>query len=141
MEGVSIVKCMQCFIGAELENSTERLGTVELTEGAVLPESPHEKRWWRRPSSGAWLWASHAPLRGRERYIPANQWRARLRDGRSKECAGVTLASQAFPAALNEYLALRLVHTVSSNAVIGVKASTDCARGEVCMVKRGTWQN
>ena len=34
----------------------------------------HEKRWFRIPWSGEWIWAAHPPLKGRQCAVLADEW-------------------------------------------------------------------
>ena len=81
----------------------------------AVSECKHSKRWWRLPSTGAWRFAAHPPLKGKEAYVPAEQWRPDmlLSDGarlaKFRHMPYLTKAAAAYPGGLNEYFAHKLV--------------------------------
>ena len=91
-EGVHRYTFAQCRFGAPAEKLTDLLGNIEgLDEFTVLCN--HPKQWWRVPWSGKWIFASHPPLKGRQRAIPAASWRPSMR--RLREPHGEYLTRQA----------------------------------------------
>eukprot|EP00959_Pyramimonas_sp_CCMP1952_P264285 5526838-Pyramimonas_sp.AAC.1 len=72
------------------------------------------QRWWRRPSTGEWHLGPHPPLVGKERMLPAGEWRTDmlLDDSQYYEKFNRALflmsTAQAYPQDLNRYFAVKL---------------------------------
>ena len=113
LEGVRHVRLAQCNYGASSEKPTS-LVHFKVGLADAVAECQHPKRWWRLPSSGAWKMAAHPPLKGKEAYIPADQWRPAMllsedAKGAKFRCAPyLTKAAASYPGGLNDYLAGKL---------------------------------
>ncbi len=80
----------------------------------------HVKRSWTKPSTGEKLWSSHPPLKGKEWYIPSEDWRPdmlmspeAIRE-RDRGLPYLTGEAQAYPAELNRCLAQALAQSCRS---------------------------
>ena len=80
----------------------------------------HAKRSWTKPSTGEKLWSSHPPLKGKEWYIPSEDWRPdmlmspeAIRE-RDRGLPYLTGQAQAYPAELNLCLAQALAQSCRS---------------------------
>ena len=73
-EGVFRYTSAQCRFGAPSGKLTDLLSDIEgLTEFTILCN--HPKQWWRVPWGGRWIFATHPPLKDKQRAIQADQWR------------------------------------------------------------------
>ena len=111
--GVQHSKVAQCNYGAASEKPTSLMHFM-VSFGDALSSCRHSKRWWRLPSTGAWMQAAHPPLSGKELYIPADQWRSSMmlsseaRRAKFRFAPYLTKAAAAYPGGLNEYFAHKL---------------------------------
>ena len=101
--GVNRFTLAQCRFGADAEKLTDLVSNRDLSDMQL--RCNHESVWWRIPWSGEWIWGPHAPLKGRQRAIRAEEWNSDML--RDKEPSGpyLTRAYAAYPAQLNEALA------------------------------------
>ena len=113
LEGVRHVRLAQCNYGASSEKPTS-LVHFKVGLADAVAECQHPKRWWRLPSSGAWKMAAHPPLKGKEAYIPADQWRPAMllsedaKGAKFRFAPYLTKAAASYPGGLNDYLAGKL---------------------------------
>eukprot|EP00439_Symbiodinium_sp_Y106_P060007 s2027_g8.t2 len=118
MDGVKMVHIVQCAYGAPSEKPTTLLHANMDFEDACV-SCKHAKTWWRLPSTGAWLQAPHPPLKGKELFIPASEWKPQmLLDGGSwrrkfGRAPYLTKDAAAYPGGLNRYFANKLVAACS----------------------------
>ena len=112
MDGVLRYTFAQCRFGAPSEKLTDLLSNVEgLSEFTVLCN--HPSRWWRIPWNGRWIYAAHPPLKGKQRAIPAEQWRPAMIRAREPQGEYLTRQAAAYPKELNEALAAALAGAIS----------------------------
>ena len=77
LDGVTFVEIAQCAYGAPTSKPTTLLNyKVDLSDAKQTCN--HAPTWWRLPSTGAWRWSPHPPLKGKEWWIPADRWRAHM---------------------------------------------------------------
>eukprot|EP00435_Cladocopium_sp_Y103_P030056 s3225_g7.t1 len=101
---------VQCEYGARTTKPTTlmlaMIGTDELRN-----ECTHQQRSWRKPSTGERHWGAHPPLRGKEWYIPAEDWNENMMmtpfqiKQHFRDIPYLTSSAQAYPADLNRMLA------------------------------------
>ena len=127
----------QCEYGAATSKPTTlMLGRVR--KHKIKTRCTHNKRLWRRPSTGERHWGAHPPLKGKEWYIPAESWKpAMIRTSheikqRESQQPYLTSAAQAYPEAMNQWLA----KTMADNLHRDTQADMDLS-----YVRMGRWNN
>lgn len=70
--GAIVNNIRQCIYRADCEKPTFFVGSVTLDHSGA--ECPHPPRWWKQPPSGWEFQAPHAPLYGRRRAVPWEDW-------------------------------------------------------------------
>ena len=110
---------VQCEYGAPTTKpATLLLGCMEKPE--LYEVCTHERRWWKRPSTGECHFAPHPPLRGKEWYIEEENWEPSMKRTwkqireQEKNLPYLTSAAQAYPAELNVKLAEMLMSNTTS---------------------------
>ena len=107
----------QCEYGAPTTKPTTLL-LGRIAEPCIRESCTHAKRWWKKPSTGECLYASHPPLKGKEWYIEEEKWRPSMKKTwnqikeQERSLPYLTSAAQAYPADLNKWLAETLVANV-----------------------------
>ena len=113
-DGVAFTEIAQCAYGAPTAKPTTLLHYMVTLDDAK-GTCNHAAKWWRLPSSGAWRFGPHPPLKGKEWWIPAERWRADMllspeaRRLKFRDKPFLTCQAAAYPAELNRYLALKLL--------------------------------
>ena len=114
LDGVFFTDLAQCAYGAPTAKPTTLLH-YKVSLGDAQSTCRHASRWWRLPSTGAWRWGPHAPLKGKEWWIPADRWREHMllspeaRRNKFRAKPFLTRQAAAYPAEMNRYLALKLL--------------------------------
>ena len=115
-EGVFRYTSAQCRFGAPSGKLTDLLSDIEgLTEFTILCN--HPKQWWRVPWGGRWIFATHPPLKDKQRAIQADQWRPSMLRSREPQRECLTRQAAAYPDELNRALA-----TALATAIIRVRS-------------------
>ena len=116
-ENFEFITIAQCEYGAKTTKPTTlMLGHIK--EYEAKGNCNHEKRLWKKPSTGEELWAAHPPLIGKEWYIPTEEWNDNmLRTPKeiyeqNRHLPYLTSGAQAYPAGFNTWLARTLTDNI-----------------------------
>jgi hypothetical protein len=101
--GVKRYTLAQCRFGADAEKLTDLVSNRDLSELELTCN--HPPVWWRIPWCGKWIHSPHAPLKGRQRAIRAEEWSPDMLEDNEPTGPYLTRAYAAYPAGLNEPLA------------------------------------
>lgn len=101
-EGVRRYTLAQCRFGAEVENLTDLLSNLDLSQVELL--CSHQSRWWRIPWSGEWYFGPRMPLKGRQKAVLASEWIPDMLRGSEPQGSYITREYAAYPSGLNEAL-------------------------------------
>ena len=101
---------VQCEYGAPtMKPTTLMLGCLDQAD--LHERCTHDKRWWKRPTTGECHYGAHPPLKGKEWYIKEEDWKPSMKKTwweiaeHERKLPYLTSAAQAYPAELNRKLA------------------------------------
>lgn len=113
------VEVAQCRYGARTSKPTTLL-LNRLRRATFHDKCNHDKKVWKRPSTGQTHWGAHPPLKGKEWYIPGEDWKpSMLRTPKQiaqaeKNKPYLTSGAQAYPHELNRALAKALIEEMET---------------------------
>jgi hypothetical protein len=108
LEGVNRFELDQCMLDCEFKKPTVLVGTVPVE---FARRCSHATRWFRTIPQGKWIKASHPPLAGKLKAVPAECWKEEYYNlVPSSEMPFLTKATANYPAAMNEVVARALVN-------------------------------
>lgn len=111
---VNVYTLAQCGYGADAEKLTDLMTNRSLEH--LETKCKHPVKDWVIPWSGRRYRTAHAPLKGRQRAIPAEQWSTDMLRDREPSGPYVTREFAAYPAGLNKALADAITACVKQDA-------------------------
>ena len=102
-EGVRIFTLAQCRYGADVEKLTDLMSNRDLSHLEL--RCNHPSVWWRIPWNGEWYFGPHAPLRGKQKAVKAEEWNESMLRQSEPNGPYLTRAYAAYPKELNQALA------------------------------------